>query len=75
MTRLPSLRANEVIQILEKARFYIDRTTGSHYVMRHPDGRGPIVIPFHGGRDIKKGVLRAIITRSGLSVDEFLNLR
>ncbi|MGH8508562.1 MAG: type II toxin-antitoxin system HicA family toxin [Gammaproteobacteria bacterium] len=32
--------------------------TGSHYIMRHPDGRWTVV-PYHAGRDIKRGVLRA----------------
>lgn len=33
MTCLPSLRAAEVLRMLEKAGFYIDWTTGSHYIM------------------------------------------
>lgn len=75
MNRLPTLKPNEVVRILERAGFYIDRTTGSHYILRHPDGRGPIPVPFHRGRDIKRGVLRSIIQQSGLTRDEFLALR
>lgn len=61
--------------MLERAGFYIDRTTGSHYILRHPDGRGPIPVPFRRGRDVKKGVLRSIIRHSGLTVHELLALR
>jgi len=32
------------------------------------------IVPYHGGRDIKKGTLRNIIRQSGLSVEEFLSL-
>lgn len=72
---MPSLKSIEVVRILEKGGFYIDRTTGSHYMMRHPDGRGPIVVPYHERRDIKRGTPRAIISSSGLTVEEFLELR
>ena len=37
MTRMPALKPKEVVSILEKAGYYIDHTTGSHYIMRHPD--------------------------------------
>jgi len=34
---MPALKPKEVVSILEKAGYYIDHTTGSHYIMRHPD--------------------------------------
>lgn len=75
MTKLPALKAREVIRILERAGYQVDRVTGSHYIMRHPERRGRIPVPFHGRRDIKIGVLRSIIKESGLSEEEFLALR
>jgi len=75
VNRLPTLKPNEVVRILERAGFYIDRTTGSHYIRRHPDGRGPIPVPFHRGPDVKRAVLRSIIRESALTGDEFLSLR
>ncbi|MGH8508706.1 MAG: type II toxin-antitoxin system HicA family toxin [Gammaproteobacteria bacterium] len=74
MSRLPALKADEVDEVLRKlqrAGFEVDHITGNHYIMRHPDGRGTVV-PNHGGRDIKLGVLRAIIRQAGLTVGEFL---
>jgi predicted RNA binding protein YcfA (HicA-like mRNA interferase family) len=41
------------------------RVSGSHYMMRHPDGRGTIV-PVHGNRDVAKGTLRWIRQCAGL---------
>lgn len=40
--------------------------------MRHRDNpsRGTVV-PVHAGRDIKRGLLRKIISDAGLTVDEF----
>ena len=73
MNRLPSLKPAEVVRKLQRAGFLIDHVTGSHYILRHPDGRRAVV-PYHAGRDVKRGVLRAIIRQAGLTVDEFLKL-
>ena len=71
MNRLPALKPDEVIRKLQRAGFETDHITGSHYIMRHPDGRRTVV-PYHAGRDIKRGVLRAIIRQAGLTMGEFL---
>jgi predicted RNA binding protein YcfA (HicA-like mRNA interferase family) len=75
MTKLPALKPREVIRILERAGYQVDRVRGSHYIMRRPGRRGRIPVPFHGGRDIKMAVLRSIIEQSGLTDEEFLALR
>ena len=75
MTKLPALKPAEVIRMLQRAGYYVDHTTGSHYIMRHPHRPGRITVPYHGGRDIKRGILHSIIDQSGLSEEEFLELR
>ena len=39
MTRLPRLKGKELIRILEKLGFEVVRTRGSHFLLRHADGR------------------------------------
>ncbi|WP_028991194.1 type II toxin-antitoxin system HicA family toxin [Thermacetogenium phaeum] len=73
MGKPPVLKAREVIAALQKLGFEVDRATGSHYILRHPDGRRTVV-PYHGNRDIKQGVLRSILRQAGLTVDEFKSL-
>ncbi len=73
MTKLPALKAKEVISTLEKLGFQVDHVTGSHYILRHPDGRRAVV-PYHGNRDVKQGVLRSIIRQAGISPEEFKKL-
>ena len=70
--KLPALRADEVIRALRKAGFEVARIRGSHHIMRHRDdpNRGTVV-PVHAGRDIKRGLLRKIISDAGLTADEF----
>ena len=73
MNRLPTLKPDEVLRRLERAGFEIDRVTGSHYILRHTDGQRT-VLPYHQGRDLKRGVLKAILQQAGLTAEEFLNL-
>jgi predicted RNA binding protein YcfA (HicA-like mRNA interferase family) len=47
--------------------------TGSHHIMRHPDGRGTTV-PVHAGRDVAKGTLRGILADTSMTVAEIQSL-
>ena len=73
MGKLPVLKAREVIAALQRLGFEVDHVTGSHYILRHPDGRRAVV-PYHGDRDIKQGVLRSTLRQAGLTVEEFKSL-
>jgi predicted RNA binding protein YcfA (HicA-like mRNA interferase family) len=73
MERLPTLAARQVMQALERAGFSHHHTRGSHYYFKHPDRPRPVPVPYHA-RDIKRGLLRAIIQQAGMTVEEFLEL-
>ncbi|MEA3351154.1 MAG: type II toxin-antitoxin system HicA family toxin [Chloroflexota bacterium] len=73
MSRLPMLRAREVIRALERAGFRVVRQKGSHARLRHEDGR-VVTVPVHPGQDIGRGLLRKILRDVDLSPDEFLKL-
>jgi predicted RNA binding protein YcfA (HicA-like mRNA interferase family) len=49
--RLPQLSSREIIRLLERHGFSLERQSGSHAVYRHPDGRWTTV-PIHGKRSI-----------------------
>lgn len=70
MPPLSVLVANEVMKVLERHGFEHVRQKGSHVRMKHPDGRATVV-PQHGKRPLKRGLLRSIIRQSGLSVEDF----
>ena len=75
MTRLPSLKAVQVIRALEKAGFKVVRIKGSHHILEHPDDPARrTTVPLHKGKDIPRGLMRRIITDVGLTVEEFQNL-
>lgn len=54
----------QLIKILESHGFEFQRSKGSHYLFRHPDGRRAVV-PFHN-KDLKTGTLKAILKQAKL---------
>jgi predicted RNA binding protein YcfA (HicA-like mRNA interferase family) len=70
---IPALPGTKVVKALERAGFTVTRISGSHRVMRHPDGR-TVVVPVHAGRDLPKGTLRNILSIVGMTADELRKL-
>ncbi len=66
---LPSLTARQLIAILIKYGFALDRQSGSHAIYIHPDGRCTTV-PVHGKRNLGRGLLRQIMKDAGLDTDD-----
>ena len=69
--KLPSFNSRQVISILNKRGFALDRQSGSHAVFIHPDGRRTTV-PIHGKRDLGKGILRQIMRDAELTFDDMI---
>jgi predicted RNA binding protein YcfA (HicA-like mRNA interferase family) len=64
--------AREVLAKLLRAGFVETRQTGSHKVLRHPDGRQTYVA-MHPGT-LPTGTFRKILKQAGLSEEEFRSL-
>lgn len=62
-------KATEVLAKLRKAGFEIKRQSGSHVVLRHPDGRQTYVA-MHT-KDVPLGTLKSILRQARLSMEEF----
>lgn len=73
MSQIPAIPGAKVVRALERAGFTVVRVSGSHHVMRHPDGRA-VPVPVHAGRDMPKGTLRNILAIVGLTEDDFRQL-
>lgn len=73
MSRLPSLKPRDIIRVLKKAGFVESHQTGSHLILEKPDSFYIVTVPIHN-RELKRGTLYNIITQSGLSREEFLEL-
>jgi predicted RNA binding protein YcfA (HicA-like mRNA interferase family) len=72
MSRLGSVKPKEFIRKLLRAGFFEDHQTGSHVILRHPSG-ARLVVPYHA-REMKRGLLMALLKQAGLSVEDFISL-
>jgi len=70
--RLPSFKPKDLVRAFRRLGFLIDHQSGSHVVLRHPDGRRT-VIAIHP-RELKRGTLLGIIKQAGYTPEEFLEL-
>jgi len=69
MPRFPALTSQQVIKILEKKGFLLDRSKGSHRIYFHPETRRRVVVPFHR-KDLPQGTLREILRQAGIGREE-----
>jgi predicted RNA binding protein YcfA (HicA-like mRNA interferase family) len=72
--RLPAVKPREVLRALGRAGFFIHHTSGSHYVLKHPDRPHlRVTVPYHN-KDLKRRTLGSILKQAGLSAEEFAEL-
>ncbi|MCK4283838.1 MAG: type II toxin-antitoxin system HicA family toxin [Candidatus Brocadiae bacterium] len=74
MARLPTVSGKQTIAALERFGYAVARQKGSHVRMRHPDAGShkPLTIPLH--RELRAGLLRAILRDAALTPDQFRDL-
>ncbi|MBN2537898.1 type II toxin-antitoxin system HicA family toxin [candidate division WOR-3 bacterium] len=73
MPRLPAFTPAELVKVLERLGFKLDRTRGSHRIYLHPETRRRVVVPFHRA-DLPRGTVQEILRQAGLSRDELAGL-
>jgi predicted RNA binding protein YcfA (HicA-like mRNA interferase family) len=71
---MASFKPREVVRVLQRLGFVQKRQTGSHLILYHPIRKQIIPVPIHG-KDIKRGLLRAIIKQAESTEEDFLHLR
>ena len=69
MPKLPVLTPRDVIRLLEKRGFVLDRTKGSHHIYLHPDTKLRVVVPVHR-HDLPQGTLISILKQAGIDREE-----
>jgi predicted RNA binding protein YcfA (HicA-like mRNA interferase family) len=70
---LPVLSGRQLVKVLGKLGYAVDRQRGSHIILRHtkPPHRR-LVVPDHD--EIAKGTLRALLRDAGLTVEDLRRL-
>jgi predicted RNA binding protein YcfA (HicA-like mRNA interferase family) len=69
MGRLSNISGKKAVKLFQKWGYVIDHQTGSHIILYHPE-RPTLSIPNH--KECAPGLLRSLIRKSGLTVDQFL---
>lgn len=72
--RLPRISSTEVLKVVKRLGFELDRQSGSHAVYYHSGKRLRIVVPIHKKKIIKPKTLRGIIEDLEITVEEFKKL-
>ncbi|MGO9588543.1 MAG: type II toxin-antitoxin system HicA family toxin [Candidatus Acidiferrales bacterium] len=71
---MPAAKPREVLRALSKAGFFVHHSSGSHYILRHPDKPHlRVTLPYHN-KDLKRKTLSSIIEQAGLTTEQFIEL-
>ena len=69
--KLPRLKADEIIKILQQHGFILISQRGSHQKWRNNSTGKQVIAPYHKGKQLPLGTLRSIIEGSGIPEEEF----
>lgn len=72
MTSLNEHDPVSVIRALRRFGWEVDRSSGSHQVMKKPGHPANLSVPMHKGRPVKQGLMRKLLEVAGISEAEFL---
>jgi predicted RNA binding protein YcfA (HicA-like mRNA interferase family) len=74
MTKLPTdLSGQELVKILLRIGFVLQRQSGSHIILRRESPHARVSVPNH--KAVRIGTLRTILNEAGLTVEELIALR
>jgi len=73
-SRLPQVKARQLVRVARKLGFEFDRQSGSHAIYYRKSDKRRVVVPIHPGKNLKPKTLSGIIKDMGLEPGEFRNL-
>ena len=75
MSRMPQLKARELVRFLKAQGFVADRQSGSHLTLWHPTRKVAVTVPVHTGCDLGRGLAVRILKDAGFTVEDYLSRR
>lgn len=60
------MKYNELFRLLKKEGWIVVRQKGSHRIMKHPTKPEQLTVPDHSGKEVKKGLLAAILKQANI---------
>jgi predicted RNA binding protein YcfA (HicA-like mRNA interferase family) len=64
------VKYNELFRILKTDGWFEVRKKGSHVVMLHPTKSKQLTVPYHAGKEVKNGLLKAILKQANIKTDK-----
>ncbi len=64
-----NLSPRHLIKILEQNGFFYKRSKGSHQIYFNPVTDKTVIVPVHGGKDMKKGTFLTILKQAGININ------
>lgn len=64
------MKSNELLKLLKQNGWYEVRQNGSHIIMKHDVNTTQITVPFHGAKEVKKGLLQAILKQTNITTNK-----
>jgi predicted RNA binding protein YcfA (HicA-like mRNA interferase family) len=62
----------ELMRILQRFGWQVERIRGSHHIMRHPQHKGvTLSVAVHGNKTLPLGTQASILKDAGIPVEEF----
>ncbi len=72
MPRLPAISGKKAVDAFKEAGWQVARREGSHTILTKVGVTNILSVPDH--REVRRGTLRSLIRKAGLSVEEFIAL-
>ena len=70
MGKLPVCSGKQVVRAFEKLGWTFVRRASSHLILTKEGSMTTLSVPDHG--EVARGTLRSLISKAGITVDEFL---
>lgn len=70
---LPHVSGKKTIDTLIRAGFMVQRTKGSHYILKNLETGKRVTVPYHS-HELAPKTLQSIIRQADISIEEFVNL-
>ncbi len=64
------MKSSELVRLLKKDGWFVVRQTGSHIIMKHLIKPNQLTVPFHSGKEVKKGTLQSILKDAEIKTDK-----
>lgn len=64
------MKYSELFRLLKRDGWFEVRQKGSHVIMQHPTKSEQLTVPYHSGKEVKKGLLPAILKQAMIKIEK-----